>query len=127
MILFDTSILVEALTGSQRSWPALLRVMDSDEQTALCTITLYEWLRGPRSLRELEAQEQLFPSDSALTFESVDARIAARLYRSVQRARAREADIAIAACAIRHGASLWTLNTNDFSDIPGLRLYQPQC
>ena len=36
----------------------------------------------------------------------------------------REIDIAIAACAIRHEAALWTLNTADFADIPGLRLYQ---
>src|SRR5256885_118962 len=33
-----------------------------------------------------------------------------------------EADIAIADCAIVHGAALWTLNREDFKDIPDLRL-----
>ena len=30
--------------------------------------------------------------------------------------------LAIAACAIEHDAVLWTANTKDFDDIPGLRL-----
>jgi predicted nucleic acid-binding protein len=41
------------------------------------------------------------------------------------RPRRREIDITVAACAIEHGAALWTLNTSDFEDIPGLRLYAP--
>ena len=32
------------------------------------------------------------------------------------------ADIAIAACAIVHDAAIWTLNEDDFSDLPGLEL-----
>ena len=32
--------------------------------------------------------------------------------------------VAIAACAIEHGAALWTLNPEDFQDIPGLTLYR---
>ncbi|HKF66949.1 MAG TPA: hypothetical protein VKB36_10480 [Vicinamibacterales bacterium] len=38
------------------------------------------------------------------------------------RARDRELDIAIAACAIVSGGTLWTLNRDDFKDIPHLRL-----
>lgn len=85
-------------------------------------ITLYEWLRGPRTREELATQEILFPSAAAIPFEAEDAKLAARLYRAVRRARDREADLAIAACAIRHDAELWTLNVADFKDIPGLRL-----
>ena len=40
----------------------------------------------------------------------------------VPRARGREIDLAVAACAIADGASLWTLNRDDFRDIPGLKL-----
>jgi len=36
--------------------------------------------------------------------------------------RQRELDIAVAACAIVHGGALWTLNRDDFKDIPDLRL-----
>ena len=43
----------------------------------------------------------------------------------VSRARGREVDIAIAAHAIVRQCSLWTLNAEDFEDLPGLRLYLP--
>jgi len=41
----------------------------------------------------------------------------------VKSRRGREADIAIAACAIEHEAAVWTTNRRHFQDIPGLRLY----
>ena len=48
--------------------------------------------------------------------------MAARLYKQVARARGREIDLAVAACAIANNAAIWTLNRNDFRDIPDLRL-----
>jgi predicted nucleic acid-binding protein len=122
VILIDTSVLVDSLTANRRSLPALRRVFEQGEKIAFSTIVLYEWLRGPRSPEELSSQEFFLPSVSALPYEPEDARISAKLYRAVKRARGREADLAIAACAIRHDAELWTLNTADFSDIPGLHL-----
>jgi predicted nucleic acid-binding protein len=54
-----------------------------------------------------------------------EAAVAAKLYRQVRKARDREIDIAIAACAITREAALWTLNRGDFADIPGLILATP--
>ena len=125
MIFLDSSVLVDALTGSRRSAAALRRAVQEGERIQLPSLVLYEWLRGPRVPRELAAQEALFPSEAAVPFGWQDAALSATLYRSVRRARGREADIAIAACAITHEAQLWTLNTADFKDIPGLRLYSP--
>ena len=71
---------------------------------------------------ELNDQELLFPRDKAVAFGADDAARAARLYKEVAWPRGREIDLAIAACAISHGASLWTLNRSDFSDIPDLVL-----
>ncbi len=122
MIMLDTSIIVDALTRERPLLPKITQMLGNGERLALCTIVLYEWLRGPRSPDELEAQEFLFPSQNVLPFEIEDAKLSARLYRSVKRARTREADIAIAACAIRREAQLWTVNREDFADIPGLRL-----
>jgi predicted nucleic acid-binding protein len=51
-----------------------------------------------------------------------EALVAADLYRKVKRARGREMDLAIAACAITHDSRLWTLNPQDFKDIPNLKL-----
>ena len=125
MIFLDSSVLVDALTGSRRSAAALRRAIQEGERIQLPSLVLYEWLRGPRMPRELAAQESLFPSEAAVPFGWQDAALSAKLYRAVRRARGREVDIAIAACAITHEAQLWTLNTADFKDIPGLRLYSP--
>jgi predicted nucleic acid-binding protein len=50
--------------------------------------------------------------------------LSAELYRGMSRARSREIDLAIAACALVREAQLWTLNPADFRDVPGLQLYR---
>ncbi len=122
IIHVDTSALVDALTGPRRSLGTMIRLTEQGERLALSTIVLYEWLRGPRTLAELSAQEELFPREVAMTFGAEEAAVAARLYSRVRRPRGREIDIAVAACAIAHGGALWTLNPQDFRDMPGLRL-----
>lgn len=125
MTFLDTSLLIDALTGPKRSAAALRSAIHDGERVLLPSLVLYEWLRGPRVPQDLAAQESLFPSDAAIPFGWQESALSAKLYRSVRRARGREADLAIAACAITHEAQLWTLNTADFKDIPGLRLYSP--
>jgi predicted nucleic acid-binding protein len=125
VILLDTSVLIDALTGPRRSAPALRRAVERGERVALTTLVLYEWLRGPRLSEELATQEALFPSDTAVAFGTVEAARAAELYRSVRGAHGREIDLAIAACAVCRDASLWSLNVKDFRDIPGLRVSRP--
>jgi predicted nucleic acid-binding protein len=124
MIHLDTSVLVDALTGGA-SAAALRAAIADGERLAVSSLVLYEWLRGPRRASELAAQAQLFPAEEAVALDHTIARSAAELYRRVKRARGREIDLAIAACALSHEASLWTLNRRDFADIPGLGLYDP--
>ena len=124
MILVDTSVLVDALTGHRHLLPALTSTVGRGERLGIAALVLYEYLRGPRSAAEIAHQEDLLPADRALPFGAVEATIAARLYRVVPRARQREFDIAIAAIAIAHDVRLWTANTEDFRDIPGLQLYE---
>jgi len=123
MIHLDTSVLVDALTGPRRSAPALRAVIASAERVTFSSVVLYEWLRGPRHEAELHAQEQLFPRAQVAAFGRDEAVVAAQLYASVRRARGREIDLAIAACAIANAAALWTLNPTDFGDVPGLALH----
>jgi predicted nucleic acid-binding protein len=124
VIHLDTSVLVDALTGPRRSAPALRRVLDRGERIAIATLVLYEWLRGPRHEAELTYQEGLLPSAAALPFGPREAALAAELYRTVRRGRQREFDLGVAACALLSGAALWTLDAQDFRDIPGLELFE---
>jgi predicted nucleic acid-binding protein len=125
IVHLDTSVLVDALTGGRRSFAALERTVARGHVMATSALALYEWLRGPRTPEELDDQEALIPSADARGFGPAEAARAAALYRTVKRARGRDMDIAIAACAMEHGAHVWTLNPDDFKDMPGLKLYVP--
>jgi predicted nucleic acid-binding protein len=122
LLHLDTSVLVDALTGPRRSAAALRRLIERGERIHVSALVLYEWLRGPRREVELNDQELLFPRSAAVAFGPAEAARAAKLYARIPRPRGREIDIAIAACAIEHDATLWTLNRDDFADIPGLVL-----
>lgn len=122
IVHLDTSALVDAVTGERRSYNRLADLIQGNARLAISAIVLYEWLRGPRTERELQSQEDLLPSNAAVLFDPEAAEVAARLYQSVRRPRGRDLDLAIAACAIAHDATLWTTNRKDFADVPGLRL-----
>jgi predicted nucleic acid-binding protein len=123
VIVLDTSVLVESLGSGGTMRTQFRDTIAAGHRMALPSLVLYEWLRGPRLPAELEVQEAVLPSSDALSFGPDEARVAADLYRRVRRARGREIDLAVAACAIAWQGSLWTLNSDDFVDIPGLRLY----
>ena len=122
MTVLDTSVLIESLAGPRPLASAMRRMIEKGERMSIPSLVLYEWLRGPRLPEEIAAQEALFPSESAVPFGPREAALSADLYRSLRRARGREIDLAIAACALAREAQFWTLNLADFQDIPGLRL-----
>jgi len=125
LILLDTSVLVDGLTGPRRSLRALRRAIERGERLVVPALVLYEWLRDPRLPEELADQDALLPAEAAISFGPREAALAAELYRAVRRPRGREVDLAIAACALAWGAELWTLNRNDFRDVPGLNAATP--
>ncbi|MGH9632990.1 MAG: type II toxin-antitoxin system VapC family toxin [Bryobacteraceae bacterium] len=124
MIVLDTSVLIDSLSGTKRSAKGLRSAIEEGERILLPSLVLYEWLRGPRVPSEIAAQEALFPLELAIVFGPREAVLSAQLYRSLKRPRGREIDLAIAACAILRDAELWTLNQADFADIPQLRLFK---
>jgi predicted nucleic acid-binding protein len=124
MIHLDTCVLIDALTGPRRLLPALRRVVGDGMRLTVSTIVLYEWRRGPRTREELSIESALIAPETMVAFGAEEAALAAALYARVSRPKGREIDLAIAACAISQGAALWTINRNDFSDIPGIELHQ---
>ncbi len=122
MIVLDTSVLIEAVGAGGTLRSALREEIAARQRILLPTLVLYEWLRGPRLPEELAAQEALFPAAEAIPFGSEEARRAAELSRDLPRSRGREIDLAIAACALTWRAALWTLNGEDFHDVPGLEM-----
>lgn len=125
IVHLDTSVLVDALRPNGVTSTQLRDLVRSGDKPATSTVVLYEWLRGPRTLAELRLREAVLPDEQLAGFGVAEAARAARLYLSLPRARGREADLAIAACALERGAALWTLNAADFKDIPDLPLYCP--
>ena len=124
MIHLDTSVLIDVLSGNKPLAPRLRQLLDRGERILFTTIVLYEWRRGPRVPAQIDAQEALFPSDEAVPLGAPEALLAADLYKRVKRPRSREIDLAIAACAIVNDAELWTVNPEDFKDIPQLKLLE---
>jgi predicted nucleic acid-binding protein len=125
LIHLDTSILIDAFTGSRQSLGNVVSATTDGHVLAFCSVVQFEWLRGPRTEDEEGAVRRLFGADGIVPFGEREARTAAALYRRVKRARSRQADLAVAACALEHHARLWTLNEQDFADVPGLTLYRP--
>jgi len=119
----DASVLIDILTRQRPLLGAYERTVAARHRVGMSTIALYEWLRGPRTDLEIRLQREICPDDRIASFGSSEAAVAADLYRRVKSARGREADIAIAACALEHGAAIWTTNPRDFANIPGVRLY----
>ena len=121
-IHLDTSALVGALSDPRDSFNHLYAMVEEGHRLRLSSIVLYEWLRGPRTVGELRRQEELFPREQAVPFDTEAAAEAAALYERLPRPRGRDLDLAIAACALVDEAALWTLNPKDFGDVPGLKL-----
>lgn len=126
LIHLDTSVLVDAFTGPRRALAHLAAATSAGHVIAFCALVQYEWLRGPRTKGEDEAVRRFFGDDAIVGFGNREAQTAAALFRRVKRARQRQADLAVAACALERNARLWTLDEQDFADVPALNLYQPR-
>ncbi len=121
-IHLDTSVLVSALGEAGEVLDRVEVYVRQGERLTCSTLVLYEWARGRRTPHQLAWQKRLLAGTPLAAFGEEEALVAADLYRRLSRPRRREIDLAIAACALTHRARLWTLNPDDFGDIPGLEL-----
>ncbi len=91
----------------------------------VCAVARYEFLIGPVDVDEA-ALAHAFVSGHIVAMETPDARLAADLYNRAGRRRTLKTDALISAMAVRAGASLLTINTDDFRPFEpfGLKLAQ---
>ena len=124
MIVLDTSVLIDALTAARPLEDALDRVLDSGERVLLPTPVLYEWHRGPRKSRELELQQFLFPDERTIVFGPRRSPRGPPTCTESSHARGggKRTSPSPPAPSPRRGR-LWTVNEQDFADIPGLPLF----
>ncbi|CAM3874212.1 PIN domain-containing protein [Deinococcus frigens] len=126
MLALDTNILIVL----QKLEPqAVLHYQSAltDDVVTVPAVVRYEARRSLLSLeysRRLARLDMLLSGHSILDFDREAADIAALLHHQLRGAGSLldDADLLIAATALRHGATLVTRNTNHFQRIPGLQL-----
>lgn len=128
MVVIDTSIIIDHLRQRNEIETPLMRIARvlSKEELALSVVSVQELYEG-KSSRDAQEEERLLSVITPLQIIShtfTTAQRAGQIIRDHKR-KIEFADAAIAACAIINGASLYTLNTKDFIDIPGLDFYRP--
>lgn len=122
MILCDTNILIEFLRGNAPIVQQLQVI--GQAQIAASAITQAELLFGARDKRELQSLQKMLSSVQILPVTPAISDRFIQLIASYSLShRLAIPDALIAATAIEHGMSLYTLNLKDFRFIAGLHLY----
>jgi predicted nucleic acid-binding protein len=130
--LIDTNWLIDHLAGNPPARQLLDRLASDGE--AMSIVSYMELFQGVIEATEAKEARSRLSSLVALmpilpfTQEVAEtcAHIRSMLKSGGRRIRPRALDLMIAATAIANGLTLVTQNTRDYSDIPGLRLYQAE-
>ncbi|QFP76843.1 PIN domain-containing protein [Deinococcus sp. AJ005] len=126
MLALDTNILIALQKLEPQAVRQYQAALTNDVVTVPATVC-YEARRSllkPEHARRLQRLDILLSGHIILDFDREAADIAALLHHQLRGAGTLidDADLLIAATALRHGATLITRNTNHFQRIPGLHL-----
>ena len=127
MLTLDTNILI-ALQKQETAADGFYRAaVEAGEVVTVPTVVLFEARRSLLSSKyaqRLDALDRLLSFMGVLEFDTEAAARAAHIYHDLRSAGTPidDADVLIAATALRHGATLVTRNTKHFNRIPGLLL-----
>jgi predicted nucleic acid-binding protein len=122
VIHLDTSFLIRAVVPGSLEDKGLRRWLRSGETVRISSIVWAEFLCGPLSIAVAEDAAELF--GEPVSFDGMDATLAAQLYNVGGRRRGSMVDCMVAAIALRVDARLATGNATDFHRFAqtGLRL-----
>lgn len=126
--LIDSDWVIDYLADAPKALELLERL--AEEGIAISIITYMEVYQGvERSANPEEAETKVnafLQSVPLLPFSPTVARRCARLREALRRqgkrVNARALDLIIAATALEHDLTLITRNTEDYADVPGLKL-----
>lgn len=128
--LIDTDWVIDLLA----SVPEAVQLLDhlAQDGIAISIITYMEAYQGvERSPHPEEAQNKLSALLDSLPVVSLSPAVAQRcarlretLRKQGKRVNARSLDLIIAATALEYNLTLVTRNTEDYADVPGLKLYR---
>ena len=129
--LVDSDVLIDLLADRPATLELLTRL--APEGLAMSLITYLEVYEGTlRTPQPQEAQARLrtllmeIPVlPLSLSLAERCAHLRDRLRRAGKRVRSRAFDVLVAATALEHNLTLVTRNTEDYEDIPELKLYTP--
>lgn len=127
MVIVDTNIIIDHLRTTTDYKSKLVRLVQElpQEVLSLSVISIQELYEGQSTKVESKEKDLLATIGSLkiLPYDYDTAELAGKIARDLSRP-IQLADVAIAATAVIHGASLFTLNTKDFIAIEGLDLYE---
>lgn len=125
MVVLDTSIIIDHLRQQTGKETELMRIAGKvrKEDLALSVISVQELYEGKSTKMELQENYLLATITplKLLPYTYEIAQLAGEIARDLRQS-IELADAAIAATAIVYGASLYTLNTKDFTGIEDLEL-----
>ena len=124
MILCDTNILIEFYKNNAEILAALKQIGQPD--IGISVVTQAELYYGALNKRELQ---QIQKHLTTITIVPLDVAISSEFASLMEQYSLSHKlsipDALIAATALSHSGSLFTLNRKDFRYIPGLTLYKP--
>lgn len=113
MIHLDTNFLIQALVTGSAAEGNLQAWLAAEEDVAISSIALSEFLCGPVTAEQARLVEKLLGSPEP--FLATDASKAAELFNATGRRSRSLADCQIAAVALPCGANVATINVADFA------------
>jgi len=120
MVLIDTSVLIDFFNGKKQSQvKELFRLIESDEDIAVCGLIVQEVLQGIRDDRSYKELKEGLNNFIYLNCPNHLYIMSADIYRKLRKKGItirKSVDVLIAAIAIEHGVSLLE-NDRDFKNI----------